>query len=179
MKERILRLCARGKLAIDSRGMEYLQALAGEDEDSAWRRLRSKMSYTGRQLDEIKLLLPSAVPSTGGSPVTIPIPVEPVGGLFGGTPIPAAPAGGQLDPFNAPIGTIFGGVSKPHVSLSNPATSALNLIGKLETWGIGTATPVSEVTIKVSTATGSQLKDLLKRLPDGMTFELTLDKESD
>ncbi len=137
------------------------------------------MSYTGRQLDEIKLLLPSAVPSTGGSPVTVPILVEPVGGLFVGTPIPATPVGSQLAPANATVGTIFGGASKPHVSLSNPATSALNLISKLETWGIGTATPVSEVTIKVSTATGSQLKDLLKRLPDGMTFELTLDKESD
>jgi hypothetical protein len=30
MKERIVRLCARGKIAINLRGMEYLQAQAGE-----------------------------------------------------------------------------------------------------------------------------------------------------
>jgi hypothetical protein len=34
------------------------------------------------------------------------------------------------------------------------------------------------VTLKVSAATGAQLKELLKKLPDGMTFELSLDKES-
>jgi hypothetical protein len=66
---------------------------------------------------------------------------------------------------------------KPRVILNNPATSALNLIGKLEGWSIGPATPVTEVTIKVSAATGAQVKELLKKLPDGMTFELTLEKE--
>ena len=53
----------------------------------------------------------------------------------------------------------------------------LDLIGKLEGWGIGPATPVAEVSIKVSAATGAQLKELLKKLPDGMTFELSLEKE--
>lgn len=61
-------------------------------------------------------------------------------------------------------------------------TSPLNLIGKLEGWGIGPATPVAEVSIKVSAGqntqiTGAQLKELLKKLPDGMTFELSLEKE--
>lgn len=67
--------------------------------------------------------------------------------------------------------------SKPRVPLSNPPTSPLNLIGKLEGWGIGPATQVAEVSIKVSAATGAQLKELLKKLPDGMTFELSLEKE--
>ena len=66
----------------------------------------------------------------------------------------------------------------------NPATSPLNLIGKIEgLQGIGPATKVAEVSIKVSTAqgsqiTGAQLKELLK-LPEGMTFELNLEKEDD
>jgi hypothetical protein len=60
----------------------------------------------------------------------------------------------------------------------------LNLIGKLEGWGIGPATPVADVSIKVSAGqntqiTGAQLKELLKKLPDGMTFELSLEKEDD
>jgi hypothetical protein len=33
------------------------------------------------------------------------------------------------------------------------------------------------VTIRLSAATGAQLKELLKKLPDGLTFELSLEKE--
>ena len=187
MKERILRLCAQGKVAINLRGLEFLQAQPGDDEDTAWKRLRPKLSYTGRQLDEVFLLLPSAVPTTGGTTPTVPPPGEPiVGGLFGGgttTQLPIAsepvPVGG-VTPTPAG-GAIFGGGAtsggKPRISLNNPPTSALNLIGKLEGWGIGPATQVAEVSIKVTAATGAQIKELLKKLPDGMTFELTLEKE--
>jgi hypothetical protein len=188
MKERILRLCARGKVAINLRGMEFLQAHPGEDEDTAWKRLRPKLSYTGRQLDEVFLLEPSAVPTTGGTTPPAPAPVgDPNGGgLFGGggtiPPIGGDPTPGGGAAIPPGVGGIFGGGTsstggKPRVSLNNPATSALNLIGKLEGWGIGPATPVAEVTIKVSVATGAQIKELLKKLPDGMTFELTLEKE--
>ena len=190
MKERILRLCARGKIAINLRGMEFLQAQPGENEDTAWKRLRPKLSYTGRQLDEIFLLEPSAVPTTGGATPPAPSPAgDPRGGdLFGGgTTPPAPPTVGDSTPsgFTTPSpsgGGIFGGgsaggSSRPRVSLNNPPTSPLNLIGKLEGWGIGPATQVAEVSIKVSAATGAQLKELLKKLPDGMTFELTLEKE--
>lgn len=187
MKERILRLCARGKIAINLRNLEHLQTHAGEDEDTAWRRLRPKLSYTGRQLDEVFLMEPSAVPATGGT--TPPAPQPPAGGnggdIFGGgTTTPPAPVGGDNTPGTGTSpngGDIFGGgtssTTKPRIPLSNPPTSPLNLIGKLEGWGIGPATPVAEVSIKVSAATGAQLKELLKKLPDGMTFELSLEKE--
>ena len=185
MKERILRLCARGKIAINLRGLEYLQTQPGEDEDTAWKRLRPKLSYTGRQLDEVFLMEPSAVPTTGGSTPIAPQPTNVVGGggLFGGGPKTPPPFVGEPTPGGTPPpgGGIFGGGSstgsKPRIPLSNPATSPLNLIGKLEGWGIGPATPVAEVSIKVSAATGAQLKELLKKLPDGMTFELSLEKE--
>ena len=186
MKERILRLCARGKIAINLRGLEYLQAQPGEDEDTAWKRLRPKLSYTGRQLDEVFLMEPSAVPTTGGSTPPVPPPPGGAGGLFGGgaTPTPLGvnepPAGGQPTPVPGGGGIFGGGASgggKPRIALNNPPTSPLNLIGKLEGWGIGPATPVAEVSIKVSAATGAQLKELLKKLPDGMTFELSLEKE--
>ncbi len=190
MKERLVRLCARGKIAINLRGLEYLQTHAGEDEDVAWKRLRPKLSYTGRQLDEVFLMVPSAVPSTGGATPPTPQPGGGAGGggLFGGGTTPPPPPqtvpGGEQTPGGAapPPGGIFGGGSptmgaKPRVPLSNPATSPLNLIGKLEGWGIGPATQVAEVSIKVSAATGAQLKELLKKLPDGMTFELSLEKE--
>jgi len=190
MKERLLRLCARGKIAINLRSLEYLQTQPGEDEDAAWMRMRPKLSFTGRQLDEVFLMEPSAVPTTGGSPV--PVAPTPIGTTEGpgaggapGSPAPKAPdvigtpTGGPDLP--VPGDDIFGGGAtgggKPRVALNNPPTSPLNLIGKLEGWGIGPATPVAEVSIKMSAATGAQLKELLKKLPDGMTFELSLEKE--
>ncbi|BDE70845.1 DUF499 domain-containing protein [Delftia lacustris] len=194
MKERLLRLCARGKIAINLRNLEHLQTHAGEDEETAWRRLRPKLSYTGRQLDEVFLVEPSAVPATGGT--TPPAPQPPAGGngglggdIFGGgtTPAPGVqePQPGTTSTPASTPGGIFGGTNstaKPRVPLSYPPTSPLNLIGKLEGWGIGPATPVAEVSIKVSAGqntqiTGAQLKELLKKLPDGMTFELSLEKE--
>lgn len=77
------------------------------------------------------------------------------------------------------FGTSSSGGQKQRVLLNAPQTSPLNLIGKLEGWGIGPATQVDEVSIKVSSATGAQLKELLKKLPDGMTFELSLAKETE
>jgi hypothetical protein len=186
MKERLLRLCASGKVAINVRGMEYLQTHPGEDEETAWRRLRPKLSLTGRHLDDVFVMLPSAVPATGGS---VPTVLPPTGvGLFGGS-VTGTPTPGVAEPapsgFPTPVTTpsdIFGGnitTSKKRTSLFNPATSPLNLIGKMENWGIGPATRVAEVSIKFPTATGAQLKELLKKLPEGMTFELNLEKEDD
>jgi hypothetical protein len=182
MKERLLRLCARGKIAINVRGMEFLQTHPGEDEETAWKRLRPKLPYTGRQLDEISLLEPSAVPATGGSS-TLPAGSEgSLPGFHPGlTPIVNPPPGGITLP--PPGGGIFGGgvaeqQAKSRTAFTNPPTSPLNLIGKVEGWGIGPATQVAEVSLKVSNANGAQLKDLLKKLPDGMTFELSLEKEN-
>ncbi len=185
MKERMLRLCSQGKIAINLRGLEYLQTHPGEDDETSWRRLRPKLSYTGRQLDEVYLMLPSAVPSTSGS-AQAQSASSGDGTLFGDETQTQNPPNTLNDPVAGGIGqqpsTIFGtgassGAARQRIPLSNPPTSSLNLIGKLESWGIGPATQVAEVAIKISAATGAQLKELLKKLPDGMTFELQLEKE--
>nr|WP_294509802.1 DUF499 domain-containing protein [uncultured Rhodopila sp.] len=191
MKERILRLCAKGKIAINLRGMEYLQTQPGEDEDAAWVRLRPKLAYTGRQLDEVLLLLPAVVPTTGGTaPVISSGTSTRGGGLFepatiqitppSGGPIPQPPGGDGPAPAVEIGGGIFGGTTpKTRTSYTNPTTSPLNLIGKLEAWGVGPATPVSSVALilKPSVMNGAQLKDFLRKLPDAMTFEMSLEKE--
>lgn len=181
MKERVLRLCARGKIAINLRGMEYLQALPGEDEESAWKRLRPKLPYTGRHLDEVFLMLPAALPATGGGAVApAAVPPKPTSLLDEDRQLPpVAPPGQPQGP--TVVDGLFGGnrLKKPRMPFSNPATSPLNLIGKLETWRIGPGTSVAEVTVKTSTMTGAQLKELLRKLPDGMQFELFLEKEEE
>lgn len=189
MKERLLRLCARGKVALNVRGMEYLQTHLGEDEDTAWRRLRPKLSLTGRHLDDVFVMLPSAVPATGGA-IQPPSPTAAGGGHIGGngavTPTSSTPPMpgnyGATSSLPGPVpGGIFGGgpTAPSRTPHANPATSPLNLIGKIESWGIGPATRVADVSIKVSAATGAQLKELLRKLPEGMTFELNLEKEGD
>ena len=47
IKERVERLCARGVIAIDLRGSQYLHAESGESEESTWRRIKGKF---GEQL---------------------------------------------------------------------------------------------------------------------------------
>jgi hypothetical protein len=181
MKEHILRLCARGKVAIDLRGTEYLQIQPGEDEDTAWRRLRPKLSYTGRQLDEVFLLQPSAVPSRGSTVSQTSSPNEIVSDVFGGGVSTSLQPIHDIDLglSSADRGIFGSAIIKPRVMRNNPATSPLNLIGKLENWGIGPATPVTDVTLKIAAANGAQIREILKKLPEGMTFGLSLEKEGD
>jgi hypothetical protein len=178
VKERIIRLCARGKIAINLRGMEYLQRKDGELDDEAWRRMRGKLG-TGKHLDETYILLPQAVPATGGvvtpggdqpiPPAGDQPPVLTPGGAAG--PVPGGEGGEQPQPPG-----IFGGAST-FTQFSSPATSALNLLGKVESWGIGPGTQLQAMRLTVDNMTGAQIQDLLKKLPDGMTYELDVEKE--
>jgi len=179
VKERIIRLCARGKIAINLRGMEYLQRNDGESDEDAWRRMRGKLG-TGKHLDETYVLLPQAVPATSG--VTTPAGEQPPS--FGGD-LPTGPAtggvaeptlGGENDNSQTDPSDIFGGATS-FTQLSTPATSALNLLGKVESWGIGPGTQLQTMRLKINNLTGAQLQDLLKKLPDGMTYELDVEKE--
>ena len=86
------------------------------------------------------------------APLTIRTPVG--GGIFGG--------GGNLIPRSA------------------PANSGLMLLAKTQDeWGINPGTQVKSMTISVEALTGAQLKNLLKALPDGMTYGLNLSTEED
>jgi hypothetical protein len=183
MKEKLVRLCARGAIDIDLRGMEKLQARAGEAEESAWKRMRGKLG-TGKHLDETHLSLPQAGPHADG--VTPALGANGNAGGHSGVPSPVAPvackdeAPGIGHGPGAPLGGgIFGGGQPVAMRQCNTAsaTSALNLLGKVESWGISTGTQVQDVQLKISTLTGAQLNDLLKKLPDGITYELALSKE--
>ena len=202
VKERILRLCARGEIAIDLRGAEHLQVRAGEDEESAWRRMRGRLG-AGKHLDETRLQRPQAVAQTSGLSGTTPAPgnatyggesapaVQPSGGGVqslpgGGTPPLPISTGRQTGAHGvkettvstAPVQgtTLFQGSSElvPHES---PATSPLNLLGKMESWGIGAGTQIREVSLQTSALTGAQLEALIRTLPDGIEYELSLKRE--
>lgn len=188
-KEKILHLCARGKIAINLRGMEYLQAQAGESEEDTWKRIRGRLG-TGKHLDETYVLLPQAVPQAhGATPLTPVFPVQPVVGPTPGGLIsqvngvsgasPTDPLAVTIPAEPTPDNPFIEQQARKQTAFHAPATSALNLLGKTESWGIGPAAKVTECTIKISALSGAQLNKLLRDLPDGLTYEISLQKEED
>ena len=189
IKERLIRLVARGIVAINLRGMEYLQRKDGESEDAAWRRLKGKLG-TGRHLDETHLLLPQNVPATGVPPAS-PTPGGTGGPGAGGTgPAPGNEEGSSAGTSPQPGGTGGGATSGESTSrifedegtytpFQAPSSSSLNLLGKLESWGVGKGSQVRNVKLKVDHLTGAQLQELVRKLPDGILYELDIEKEGD
>jgi hypothetical protein len=188
VKERVIRMCAEGQIAINVRGLDLLQAKPGEDADDAWTRMKGKLG-TGKHLDETIMLLPDAVTvsggKTGGSSAvsddssgngtnTTKGPEQ--GGEGIGTNTGDTTSGNGGGP-----GNLFGGSGGPGTVAkkvcSAPATSGLNLLGQVESWGIGPATSVNNVALKVGKMTGAQLQALIKHLPDGVTYALDLEKQ--
>ncbi len=65
VKERVIRLCAEGQVAINVRGLELLQAQPGESADDAWQRMKGRLG-TGKHLDETTMHKPDAVVTSAG-----------------------------------------------------------------------------------------------------------------
>lgn len=171
-KERVLRLCASGKIAINVRGLELLQAEPGESAEGVWLRIRGKVG-TGSELQQTTLLMPGAAAQSGGGAPRAPAasstpatatasPVPPAHSVFGD---------GVVSPTTPPSATA---AAEPLVA---PAKSAVNLLGEVERWGINAGTSLTNVSISVTQMTGAQLTELLKKLPDGVAYSLNLEKK--
>jgi len=190
IKERVVKMCAAGQIAINLRGLDLLQARPSEPYDEAWGRMKGKIG-SGRHLDETTIYRPgAAVLSAGVSPV-VTTTVGP-GVLVGtGTGLPANPVVGLNPGLAVPtrtdtadgagLGNLFDGTTGPAAGkklLSASPTSGLNLLGQVESWGVGPATPLTNVTLRVGKMTGAQLQQLLKNLPDGVTYGLEAEKDA-
>jgi hypothetical protein len=187
IKERIVRMCAEGQIAINLRGLDMLQAKPGEDAGDAWNRMKGKLG-TGKHLDETIMLLPDAVSVSGGKTTTVsdsPAATS-VGsggsGIAAGTIFDGITVGGHVPPNIAePLPkSLFDKSPTPSSTTkfcSTTPTSGLNLLGQVESWSIGPATSVSNVALKIGKMTGAQLQALIKHLPDGVTYALDLEKE--
>ncbi len=199
VKERVIRMCADSQIAINVRG-EMLQAFPAESADDAWHRMKGKLG-TGKHLDETTLHKPDAVMKSGGKvPVTSTGTASESGSQtattgYGSSTVGATTSssgeasgmGGTASTNSSGTasgstvpGNLFGGSSVPAVRVPHSAqpTSGLNLLGQVESWGIKPATPVTNIALKVPKMTGAQLQQLLKHLPDGVTYGLDLEKES-
>ena len=154
--------------------------------------MKRDFDVTGKQLEETTLSKPGSPPTSSGQQPAIPsVPVAPA--LPGvptvtGTPgFPGAPIGGEPSPNpfgggGVPIsGGDGSGVTGPTLTttkLTSEPTSGLNLLSRvIDTWHVGPATTVRNVTIHVDRLTGAQLQQLIQNLPNGLLFALDADKE--
>jgi hypothetical protein len=182
IKERILRLCARGSIALNLRGVEYLQAQPGEDADAAWNRMKGRLG-SGRHLKETYLLFPQAVPqaygigATSGTDTVPPIGSDLFGGGSTGGSSSTSGSGAKPEQTTTPPPLFGGDRQSTYQPLYSPPTSALNLMGKVESWGVGPASAVRDLSLRIESLTGAQLQKLLKGLPDGLSYELNCEKE--
>ena len=83
----------------------------------------------------------------------------------------------MLEEIILPIYLITAGPATQIKRFNSDATSALNLIGKIEGWGINPGTKIKNISVNVNEMTGAQLQKLLRALPDGVTYGINLDKE--
>jgi hypothetical protein len=182
IKERVVKMCAAGQIAINLRGLDLLQARPGESTDDAWSRMKGKIG-SGRHLDETTMHRPGAVVTSGGKIIVTTVPgatgTESSGGTAGVVnPGPTGIATGGV----TSLGNLFDGTGGATLSnpkpLLAPPTSGLNLLGQIESWGIGPATPLTNVALRIGKMTGAQLQQLLKNLPDGVTYGLEAEKDA-
>lgn len=181
VKERLLKLCSRGRVALNVRGTETLQKNPGEDDDACWSRIKGRLPG-GRQLEEVRILRPTAQGSAGS--VSVAGGASPTaegtgnGSVIGPpAPPPYQPGPGGTAPTPVP-GGLFGGGTSPRVrTLEIPTTSSLNMMGSIEAKGIQPSTRVRKVSLQVEALTGAQLKDLVQRLPDGTRIGLSAEVE--
>lgn len=184
-KDSVLAVCAAGQITIHARGLNSLQVVPGEPSDVALRRMKRDFNVTGKQLEDTTLSKPGSAPSSSGQ-TPIVLPVGGIGGLPGIAPVPGAP--GAPAPGDAPPQNPFGdpppagggaGTHTPITTkLESAPTSGLNLLSRVvDTWHVGPATTVRNVSIKVEKLTGAQLQQLIRNLPDGLSYGLDADKE--
>ena len=191
VKERVVKMCAAGQIAINLRGLDLLQARPGESYEDAWGRMKGKIGG-GRHLDETTTHRPGAVvlsngvtqsvgSTTGGAtPTGIGGNVVPAnGGAKMGVAVPGMAVTAERT--GAGVGNLFddtNGTAPGKKLLAAPPTSGLNLLGQVESWGVGPATPLTNVTLRIGKITGAQLQQLLKNLPDGVTYGLEAEKDA-
>ncbi len=184
-KDAVLAVCADGRIEINVRGLRSLQRVPGEDADVALRRMKRDFDVSGKQMEDTMLRLPGTAPSSSGQPAPGAAPepggTAPLPGIPGlpGAPAPTGVPGNPFAPAPDQGGTPFAPAAPATTTkLSSDPTSGLNLLMRVaDSWRIGPATTVRNVSLRVDKLTGAQLQQLIKNLPDGISYGLDVDME--
>ena len=179
VKEYLERMVARGLIALNIRGAMWVQANPGESETDAYPRIKGKLlNVSGSHMSQTTLHEPSASGAAGGytpvQPVTAgPQPRNPEAtGCI--SDIPSNPFGGEKED-TQPSGGSTQRVVQTTFNFSE-ANSPLNLLGKIESWGVSQTTKVRSIQIETGDFSGKQLQELIRKLPDGK-YSLKIEKE--
>lgn len=182
-KDAVLAVCADGRVAINVRGLRSLQRVPGEDAEIALRRMKRDFDVAGKQLEDTLLTLPGTPPQSSGQPGNGEQPQSSTPLLPGVPGLPAQSEQSPTNPFGEPPAPGAGGGMEPALSntttkLSANPTSGLNLLSRVaDTWRIQPGTTVRNVSLRIDKLTGAQLQQLIRTLPDGLSYGLDAEKE--
>lgn len=183
MKEKIYRLCARGRFAINLGGARMIQPEAGDTETSVFNRV-FRESGPGKRDEDVSLCPVQHIPGAASVPSSPENALATAMSLSGSASVPQAVGGSPLYPAAAPRPmhhqrSLFGGVPSPAAAhISSSATSALNLLAMLEKNGVGGGSRLRNLVLRVEALDFDQLRRLLTHLPDnGLHYGLEVDKE--
>jgi len=189
IKEKLIRLCSQGSIALNLRESEFLVARHNETEQEAWNRMKGKLGG-GSHLEQTYILNRNKVPTTSSRIEEV---VESKN-IDKGTEIEKY-TGEQQDTRNynynsgsleessrssnndfLPNDIFSSTTSSNYTHLESEYNAPLNLLAKTESWGIYPGSDLKGVSIQVENMNGSQLRRLLQQLPDGFKYKMSLDK---
>ena len=173
--ESVLRIVAKGKLALNAGGRWYGRE-ADESFETADVRLRMRLgAFTGQtmlavQLGDITQIGGGGVAAPAGPTQSTPQPFSPINPqpITGGssTPISPAPSASAPVPIAEPI------PPQPVVRRSMGAKTGMNLLGELEKWALPDGQKATQASLTFNGLTVKELRDLCTKLPPKLQAEL-------
>ena len=177
--EELLRLAARGRLAVNVNNTWFTRNHDDDDEEAAYRRIKSRAYRSGPEQRAAQIAPPSvagggAVAGTATPPptttpgTTTPTPVTPGQTPTGTPPGTIPPAPGQT---NLPL---------PPVTMTHRTTAESNtisLIGQLEAWGITPDKTLTSAKVEFTNITAQQLRRILQQIPSAHRANLEVSYE--
>ena len=165
--EELLRLCARGRLAINVNNTWFTRNHDDEDDEAALRRIRFRASRSGPEQRAAQIGLPSVAGGGAVAGNTPPQPVPPGHDPAGHdrTP-PVVTPPGTTPPTPGPTGQTI--LPLPPVIKTERTTAESNtisLIGQLEAWGITPDKMLTSAKVEFSNLTAQQLRRILQQIP--------------
>jgi len=183
--EELLRLAARGRIAVNVNNTWFTRSHDDDDDETAYRRIRRPASVSGPEQRAAQIGLPSVA---GGGAVA-GTPVQPPDTATR-TPQPPATHSGQptgpqpTTPTSQPPRLGQPALPLPPVPVTrrtDTESNTITLIGKLEEWGITPDKTLTSANVRFTNLTAQQLRRILQQIPSAhrANLEITFEQPPD
>ena len=164
--EELLRLAARGRLAVNVNNTWYTRNHDDEDDDAAYRRIRSRAFRSGPEQRAALIGLPSVVGGGAVAGAAAAQPLTPItpGQTPTGTQQGATPAAGQI-PGHTPGQENLPLLPVTRTLRPTVETNTISLIGQLEQWGITPDKMLTLAKVEFTNLTAQQFRRILQEIP--------------